>query len=111
MNLIELRNLYRKTLNDFSIKESDYYLKILLKEYFNLDFTFINLNPDYILKRSQLNKLLEGLDKLKTNYPIDYLTLEMKDHKKLEFDCAVFPFFFNIFILLKIAMMIISGYI
>ena len=50
MNLIELRNLYRKTLNDFSIKESDYYLKILLKEYFNLDFTFINLNPDHILK-------------------------------------------------------------
>jgi len=73
MNLIELRNLYRKTLNDFSIGESDYYLKILLKEYFNLDFTFINLNPDYILKGSQLNKLLEGLDKLKTNYPIDYL--------------------------------------
>ena len=73
MNLIELRNLYRKTLNDFSVRESDYYLKILLKEYFNLDFTFINLNPDYILKGSQLNKLLEGLDKLKTNYPIDYL--------------------------------------
>ena len=78
MNLIELRNLYRKTLNDFSVRESDYYLKILLKEYFNLDFTFINLNPDYILKGSQLNKLLEGLDKLKTNYPIDYLI-----HKEL----------------------------
>lgn len=35
----------------------------------------------------------------------------MKDHKKLEFDCAVFLFFLNIFILFKIAMMIIGGYI
>ena len=73
MNLIELRNLYRKKLTDFSIRESDYFLKILLKEYFNLDFTFINLNPDCQLNESQINKILESLDKLEKNYPIDYI--------------------------------------
>lgn len=73
MNLIELRNLYRETLNDFSIRESDYLLKTLLKEYFSLEFTFINLNPDYKLKASQITKILESLDKLKKNYPIDYI--------------------------------------
>ena len=73
MNLIELRNLYRITLNDFSIRESDYHLNILLNEYFNLDFTFININPAYKLEESQINKILKSLDKLKNNYPIDYL--------------------------------------
>jgi len=73
MNLVELRNLYRETLNDFSIRESDYLLKTLLKEYFSLEFTFINLNPDYKLKASQITKILESLDKLKKNYPIDYI--------------------------------------
>ncbi|MBC8298229.1 MAG: peptide chain release factor N(5)-glutamine methyltransferase [Pelagibacterales bacterium] len=73
MNLIELRNLYRITLNDFSIRESDYHLNILLNEYFNLDFTFININPAHKLKESQINKILKSLDKLKNNYPIDYL--------------------------------------
>ena len=73
MNLIELRNLYRMTLNDFSIRESDYHLNILLNEYFNLDFTFININPAYKLEESQINKMLKSLDKLKNNYPIDYL--------------------------------------
>lgn len=73
MNLIELRNLYRITLNDFSIRESDYHLNILLNEYFNLDFTFININPAYKLEESQINKMLKSLDKLKNNYPIDYL--------------------------------------
>lgn len=73
MNLIELRNHYRKTLTDFSFRESDFFLKTLLKEYFNLEFTFINLNPDYKLKKSQINKILECLDKLKRNYPIDYI--------------------------------------
>jgi len=73
MNLIELRNLYRTTLYDFSIRESDYHLNILLNEYFNLDFTFININPAYKLEESQINKILKSLDKLKNNYPIDYL--------------------------------------
>ena len=73
MNLIGLRNHYRKNLTDFSIRESDFFLKILLKEYFNLEFAFINLNPDYKLKKSQINRILESLDKLKNNYPIDYI--------------------------------------
>lgn len=73
MNLIELRNLYRTTLYDFSIRESDYHLNILLNEYFNLDFTFININPAHKLEESQINKILKSLDKLKNNYPIDYL--------------------------------------
>ena len=53
MNLIELRNHYRENLNSFSFKESDYLLKILLKENFNLESTFINLNPGYKLEESQ----------------------------------------------------------
>jgi len=73
MNLIELRNLYRENLNNFSFKESDYLLNILLKENFNLESTFINLNPDYKLKESQINKILDSLDKLKNHYPIDYI--------------------------------------
>ena len=73
MNLIELRNLYRDNLNNFSFKESDYLLNILLKENFNLESTFINLNPGYKLKESQINKILDSLDKLKNHYPIDYI--------------------------------------
>ena len=73
MNLIELRNLYRENLNNFSFKESDYLLNILLKENFNLESTFINLNPSYKLKESQINKILDSLDKLKNHYPIDYI--------------------------------------
>ena len=73
MNLIELRNLYRENLNNFSFKESDYLLNILLKENFNLESTFINLNPGYKLKESQINKILDSLDKLKNHYPIDYI--------------------------------------
>ncbi|MEC7773237.1 MAG: peptide chain release factor N(5)-glutamine methyltransferase, partial [Bacteroidota bacterium] len=38
-----------------------------------LDFTFINLNPDCQLNESQINKILESLDKLEKNYPIDYI--------------------------------------
>lgn len=73
MNLIELRNLYRENLNNFSFKESDYILNILLKENVNLESTFINLNPGYKLKESQINKILDGLEKLKNHYPIDYI--------------------------------------
>ena len=73
MNLIGLRNHYRENLTDFSTRESDFFLKILLKEYFNFEFTFINLNPDYKLKKFQINRILESLDKLKNNYPIDYI--------------------------------------
>ena len=73
MNLIELRNLYRENLNNFSFKESDYLLNILLKENFNLESTFISLNPGYKLKESQINKILDSLDKLKNHYPIDYI--------------------------------------
>ncbi len=73
MNLIELRNLYRENLNNFSSKESDYLLNVLLKENFNLESTFINLNPGYKLKESQINKILDSLDKLKNHYPIDYI--------------------------------------
>ena len=73
MNLIELRNLYRENLNNFSFKESDYLLNILLKENFNLEPTFINLNPGYKLEESQKNKILDSLDKLKNHYPIDYI--------------------------------------
>ena len=73
MNLIEVRNLYRENLNNFSFKESDYLLNILLKENFNLESTFINFNPDYKLKESQINKILDSLDKLKNHYPIDYI--------------------------------------
>ena len=73
MNLIELRNLYRENLNNFSFKESDYILNILLKENFNLESTFINLNPGYKLEESQKNKILDSLDKLKNHYPIDYI--------------------------------------
>jgi HemK family putative methylases len=73
MNLIELRNLYRENLNNFSFKESDYILNILLKENFNLESTFINLNPGYKLKESQINKILDSLEKLKNHYPIDYI--------------------------------------
>ena len=73
MNLIELRNLYRENLNNFSFKESDYLLNILLKENFNLESAFINFNPDYKLKESQINKILDSLDKLKNHYPIDYI--------------------------------------
>ena len=51
MNLIELRNLYRENLNNFSFKESDYLLNILLKENFNLESTFINLNPELVEKK------------------------------------------------------------
>ena len=73
MNLLELRNLYRRNLTDFSIRESDFFLKILLEECFNLESTFINLNPDHKLNELQINKMLESLDKLKKNYPIDYI--------------------------------------
>ena len=73
MNLIELRNLYRENLNNFSFKESDYILNILLKENFNLESTLINLNPGYKLKESQINKILDSLEKLKNHYPIDYI--------------------------------------
>ena len=73
MNLIELRNLYRENLNNFSFKESDYLLNILLKENFNLESTLINLNPGYKLKESQINKILDSLEKLKNHYPIDYI--------------------------------------
>ena len=73
MNLIELRNLYRENLNNFSFKESDYMLNILLKENVNLESTFINLNPGYKLKESQINKILDSLEKLKNHYPIDYI--------------------------------------
>ncbi len=73
MNLIKLRNLYRENLNNFSFKESDYLLNILLKENFNLESTFINLNPGYKLEESEKNKILDSLDKLKNHYPIDYI--------------------------------------
>ncbi len=73
MNLSELRNLYRTELNNSSIKESDYMLNILLEEYFNLDFTFISLNPSYKLEEPQIKKILKSLNSLKNNYPIDYL--------------------------------------
>ncbi|MEK9755645.1 MAG: peptide chain release factor N(5)-glutamine methyltransferase [Bacteroidota bacterium] len=72
MNLIQLRNIYRETLN-IPVKQSDYIFKILIKELCLIDPIKVSLEPNYNLDINYVKKLKSSLQKLTKNYPIDYI--------------------------------------
>src|SRR5210317_809997 len=72
MTIIELRNIYRQRLG-LSINECDFIYKIILKELCRIDPIKIALDPSYFISQDYKNILVESLDKISKNYPIDYL--------------------------------------
>ena len=72
MNLIQLRNIYRETLN-IPVKQSDYIFNILIKELCLIDPIKVSLEPNYNLDINYVKKLKSSLQKLIKNYPIDYI--------------------------------------
>jgi len=77
MNLIDIRNYYRKILIDHYPKnEIDFYFKIIINFFLNWDSTLPALNRDKKVSKSQLNKLIKITKDLKRNKPIQYITGE-----------------------------------
>jgi release factor glutamine methyltransferase len=72
MTIIELRNIYRQRLG-LSINECDFIYKIILKELCRIDPIKIALDPSYFINQDYKNILIESLDKISKNYPIDYI--------------------------------------
>ena len=72
MTIIELRNVYRKGLK-LSNNECDFIYKIILKELCSIDPIKIALDPSYFISQDYKNILVESLDKISKNYPIDYI--------------------------------------
>ena len=72
MSIIELRNIYRDRLN-LSNQESDYIYKVILKELCYIDPFKIALDPSFTIIKNSEKLILDSLNKLCDNYPLDYL--------------------------------------
>ena len=72
MTIIELRNIYRKKLN-LSHNECDFIYKIILEELCSIDPIKIALDPHCIINQDSKKIILDSLDPISKNYPIDYL--------------------------------------
>ena len=72
MNIIEMRSVYREKL-DLSIDECDFIYKIILKELCDIDPIKIALDPTFNLSSKSKNTLLERINMIIEDYPIDYL--------------------------------------
>jgi release factor glutamine methyltransferase len=72
MNIIEFRSIYREKL-DLSVDECDFIYKIILKELCNIDPIKIALDPYFNLSLQSEETLLESVNSIIDNYPIDYL--------------------------------------
>ncbi len=72
MNIIKMRSVYRKKL-DLSIDECDFIYKIILKELCDIDPIKIALDPTFNLSSKSKDTLLESINMIIEDYPIDYL--------------------------------------
>ena len=72
MNIIEMRSVYREKL-DLSIDECDFIYKIILKELCDIDPIKIALDPSFSLSSQSEDTLLESINMIIDDYPIDYL--------------------------------------
>ena len=72
MTIIELRNVYRKGLK-LSNNECDFIYKIILKELCSIDPIKIALDPYHLLNQDSQNILIDSLNQISKNYPIDYI--------------------------------------
>ena len=72
MTIIELRNVYRKGLK-LSNNECDFIYKIILKELCGIDPIKIALDPYDLLNQDSQNILIDTLNQISTNYPLDYI--------------------------------------
>ena len=72
MNIIEMRSVYREKL-DLSIDECDFIYKIILKELCDINPIKIALDPTFNLSLELENTLLQSMNMMIDDYPIDYL--------------------------------------
>ena len=72
MNVIEMRSVYRENL-DLSIDECDFIYKIILKELCDIDPIKIALDPTFNLSSELEVTLLQSMNMMIDDYPIDYL--------------------------------------
>ena len=72
MTIIELRNVYRKGLK-LSNNECDFIYKIILKELCSIDPIKIALDPYHLLNQDSQNILIDSLNLISKNYPLDYI--------------------------------------
>ena len=72
MNVIEMRSVYREKL-DLSIDECDFIYKIILKELCDIDPIKIALDPTFNLSSKSKDTLLQSMNMIIDDYPIDYL--------------------------------------
>ncbi len=72
MNIIEMRSVYREKL-DLSIDECDFIYKIILKELCDIDPIKIALDPTFNLSSKSKDTLIESINMIIEDYPIDYL--------------------------------------
>ena len=77
MTIIELRNIYRERLN-LSINECDFIYKIILKELCGIDPIKIALDPSFTIIKDSEKLILDSLNKICDNYPLDYIISKKK---------------------------------
>ena len=81
MTIGEFNSKFRSDLNKlYSVKEISSLFKIVLEESLSFDITKFYLKPDYILKNTELEKLNNFKDELKTGKPYQYIIGETIFH-------------------------------
>jgi len=72
MSILELRNIYRDRLN-VSNQECDYIYKVILEDLCYIDPIKIALDPDFIVPENSKKLILDSLNRICDNYPLDYI--------------------------------------
>ncbi|MDC6466405.1 peptide chain release factor N(5)-glutamine methyltransferase [Flavobacteriaceae bacterium] len=72
MSILELRNIYRDRLN-VSNQECDYIYKVILEDLCYIDPIKIALDPNFIVPENSKKLILDSLNRICDNYPLDYI--------------------------------------
>ena len=77
MSILELRNIYRDRLN-VSNQECDYIYKVILEDLCYIDPIKIALDPNFIIPEDSKKLILDSLNRICDNYPLDYIISKKK---------------------------------
>ncbi|MFS4468142.1 peptide chain release factor N(5)-glutamine methyltransferase [Maribacter sp. 2210JD10-5] len=75
MLLREIKNIFHKELDSiYGKEETASFFFLLIEHYFGLERFILALQPDYIINKTEESQLFRGLNELKTEKPIQYIT-------------------------------------
>lgn len=84
MTIKEVLNEARKLLTEYNIEDSGLIAKMLLAHILSCKKEELIIKYDSLIDEKKLNEFLNGIEKIKNGYPIQYLT-QKKEFMKMEF--------------------------